>query len=65
MIESEIEKLEQRVMNLEVALHGLWALLKHLQPPDTQHDVDEMLAEHFCTGEILGGFRRSHIDIDG
>ena len=64
-MKEDINKLEQRITNLEVALAGLWALLKDLQPPETQIDVQRMLEEHFTASSCLGGFRRANFDIEG
>jgi hypothetical protein len=48
--------LRLRVANLELALHGMWALTQHLQPPETQQAVSAMLQEHFdCMSELGGG----------
>jgi chaperone required for assembly of F1-ATPase len=57
--------LRDRVANLELALHGMWALMQHLQPPETQQAVSAMLQEHYdCMasmggGQIGGGFKRA------
>ena len=59
------EQMEQRITNLEIALHGLWALIKDLQPPATQESVDDMLSDHFNVSREIGGFRRAHFDIEG
>ena len=59
------EQMEQRITNLEVALHGLWALIKDLQPPATQESVDGLLSEHFNVSSDIGGLRRGHFDIEG
>lgn len=44
--------IEARVHNLEVALHVMWVLLKDLQPPATQQDIDNMMADHFDSSSL-------------
>ena len=41
------EAMEQRITNLEVALQGMWALLKYLQPLATQESIDSMMSDLF------------------
>jgi len=55
----EIADLKSRVHNLELALHAMWSLLRDLQPPATQQDVDAMMAKHFAGSTNLGGFSRA------
>ena len=52
----EIAAMKDRIHNLELALHGMWSLLRDLQPPATQTDVDSMLLKHFDTSREHGGF---------
>lgn len=56
----EIAALKDRINNLELALHGMWALLRDLQPPATQSDVDNMMAQHFDMSRNAGGFEYTH-----
>ena len=65
MPDQTIKQLEQRVTNLEAALHGLWALMRDHQAPALQDAVDDMMKEHFETSTCIGGFRRVHFDVDG
>jgi hypothetical protein len=30
-----------------MVLHGMWAMLKDLQPPAAQYGIDSMMSEHF------------------
>lgn len=43
----DIARLRARVANLEMVLHGMWAMLKDLQPPAAQYGIDSMMSEHF------------------
>jgi len=52
----EIAALHARIHNLEVALHGMWAMLKDLQPPGTQEDVERLMVEHFNASSNAGAF---------
>ena len=52
----EITAMKDRIHNLELALHGMWSLLRDLQPPATQNDIDKMLAQHFDMSKAVGGF---------
>ena len=52
----EIAALKGRIHNLELALHGMWVLLRDLQPPATQADIDNLMAEHFDMSRASGGF---------
>ncbi len=54
MNDEEAGKLRARVANLELALHGMWSMLQHLQPPATQEAIGDMMAQHFDTLEPLG-----------
>ena len=56
----EIAALKDRIHNLELALHGMWALIRDLQPPATQNDIDKMLAQHFDMSKAAGGFDSTH-----
>jgi hypothetical protein len=51
----EQQMLEARIANLECCLHGLWLLLRDLQPPATQADIDEMMRQHFDAARGMGG----------
>ena len=53
MEDKELQRLQARVANLEVALHGLWATLKELQPPHTQDMLDDMMWQHFQAMEDM------------
>lgn len=53
----EQAKLHARLSNLEVALHGMWAMLQDLQPPATQQAVGNMMREHFQAMEDMGTVR--------
>lgn len=54
MKDQELQRLSARVANLEVALHGMWIMLKHLQPPETQANIDNMMSEHFEAMRDMG-----------
>ena len=56
----EIAAMKDRIHNLELALHGMWSLLRELQPPATQIDVDNMLSQHFDMSRAAGGFEYTH-----
>ena len=51
---SEQQRLLARVANLEVALHGMWAMLQDLQPPATQEAIGSMMSEHFEAMRDMG-----------
>ena len=53
---NQVAALEARISNLELALHAMWAALRDLQPPGTQHDIDRMMRQHFAASTVLGGF---------
>jgi hypothetical protein len=56
----EIAALKDRISNLELALHGLYVLLKDLQPMATQVYMDKMMREYFDASRKLGGFETTH-----
>ena len=58
MDDLELHKLRARVANLELALHGLWAMLQDVQPPAVQDGVIRMMREHFQCMESMGGVAR-------
>lgn len=55
--DQELQKLRARVANLEMALHGMWAMLQDLQPPATQQAIGDMMREHFQAMEHMGAVR--------
>ena len=59
-----VKRQELRISNLETALYGMWTLLKDLQPPDTQAQIDAMMKQHFKAGERLGGFKSANFIIE-
>lgn len=52
--EHEAQRLRARVANLEVALHGMWAMMQDLQPPATQECISSMMHEHFSAMRDMG-----------
>ena len=52
------EALERRLENAEMALQGLWALLRDLQPPGAQDAGERMMCEFFEKSRTLGAFTR-------
>lgn len=52
--EQQLQRLRARVANLEVALHGMWAMLQDLQPPATQDAIGSMMSEHFDAMRDMG-----------
>jgi len=61
----DIYEMEQRILNLEVALQTLWAFLEDTQSSRVQESVGAMMLELFENNGKMGGFRRAHIDIQG
>lgn len=53
----EQARLQARVANLEVALHAMWAMLSHLQPPETQEGISSMMQQHFDATRDMGGLQ--------
>lgn len=65
-MDESIDRMEQRITNLEVALQAIWVLLKRDLPESYAiSDIDQMMQEHFQAAAALGGCRRAHMDIDG
>jgi len=60
-----INRLEQRISNLEVALMAMGSILEHMQPPETQDDIASLLEELYESNKLLGGYRRPTIDVEG
>ena len=57
--DQELQKLRARVANLEMALHGMWAMLQDLQPPATQQAIGDMMREHFQPVDIIAVVRHN------
>ena len=55
--DSKTEELEKRISNNEIAIQAFWALIKYLQPPETQTAVDELMSKHFNANRTLNGFK--------
>lgn len=51
---SDIERLEKRLHNTEVALYALWVLLEDLQPPEYANDIGEMMSQYSDANKSLG-----------
>lgn len=64
MIE-QMERMEQRITNLEVAIEGLWDMLKDSQPSDTQEKIDDMIFDLSNINRTIGGFRRGYFTTEG
>lgn len=56
----EITKLEQRITNLEIALHAVAQILNQMTPPSLSEELDELLSEHHAAATELGGCRRTN-----
>lgn len=51
--ELEIQLLQARVLNLEVALQAMWALIQDQHPPSVKESVQRVMREHFEVTEAL------------
>lgn len=61
--QEEFRLLRARVTNLEIALHGLWSILKLRKPFDEQEImVDEMMSEHFGHMLDMGASGNPHFE---
>ena len=56
----ELEVLKARVHNLEVALQGMWALLKDVTPVAYADDIGEVMRKFYNASEGFGAFRSPH-----
>ena len=54
---TEIEKLEARISNLEIALHALYAIIRDILPPAINEDACNMLQTHYLLSSELDGFK--------
>lgn len=63
--EQKLERLEQRVTNLEVALHASISHICKFSPYEFEFALNRLLENHFEVSQKLGGFRRTHFDIEG
>lgn len=57
--EAMIIQLENRINNLEIALHGLWVYLRDRQDPITAEIIDKLMADHFSSSSSVGGFKQT------
>jgi len=46
--------LEKRLRNTEMALLGLWTLMKDTMPPSYQEDIDKMMNDYFDANASMG-----------
>jgi hypothetical protein len=53
---SDIEILEARVHNLELALHIMISVVREMAPPALQDTISQMSLDHFDSSKSLGGF---------
>ena len=64
-----IQNMEQRITNLEVAIHAMWILLgrefPELESKVLYHTVDHIMHDHYQAAQELGGLRRTHISFSG
>jgi hypothetical protein len=52
----EIQRLEQRVFNLEAALVGFYALTKDTLPFHVVNDLERMFGDFYISGEKFGAY---------
>ena len=54
---TEIEKLEARISNLEIALHALYEIISDILPPEIKENAYNMLNAHYLLSSELDGFK--------
>ena len=63
--EEKLERLEQRITNLEGALHAAVAIICEFSPYESEFALKRLLENHFKVSQKLGGCRRTHFDTKG